>query len=197
MWWGTFLTSRKCRTLSELCKYTYNNFAHTSMNNLLLLWKWVLIFLQIFSDRNQKIYPDILNAIGNTPLVKLSKIPKQEGLKCDMCEYYLIISLNSCVNANFINPYFLIVFPTNHNLKIFYLFAEYYRVGTIIIFNIFVIRCKMWVLKPWRIRKGPHCLPDGNWCWTERYTEAWQVCYCRAYIWQYGHRAGPRFCCQR
>ncbi|KAJ8714041.1 hypothetical protein PYW08_007661 [Mythimna loreyi] len=41
-------------------------------------------------DRNQKIHPDILNVIGNTPLVKLSKIPKEEGIKCDMyakCEF--------------------------------------------------------------------------------------------------------------
>ncbi|KAJ8723906.1 hypothetical protein PYW07_007886 [Mythimna separata] len=41
-------------------------------------------------DRNQKIHSDILNVIGNTPLVKLSNIPKQEGIKCDMyakCEF--------------------------------------------------------------------------------------------------------------
>ncbi|XP_050551621.1 uncharacterized protein LOC118275758 [Spodoptera frugiperda] len=41
-------------------------------------------------DRNQKTHPHILNAIGNTPLVKLSKIPKEEGIKCDMyakCEF--------------------------------------------------------------------------------------------------------------
>ncbi|CAK1583666.1 unnamed protein product [Parnassius mnemosyne] len=41
-------------------------------------------------DRNQKLQPDILHLIGNTPLVKLNKIPKQEGLECDMyakCEY--------------------------------------------------------------------------------------------------------------
>ncbi|XP_075982603.1 cystathionine beta-synthase-like [Anticarsia gemmatalis] len=41
-------------------------------------------------DRNQKIHSDILNVIGNTPLVKLSKIPKDEGLKCEMyakCEF--------------------------------------------------------------------------------------------------------------
>ncbi|XP_026743191.1 cystathionine beta-synthase-like [Trichoplusia ni] len=41
-------------------------------------------------DRNQKIYPDILNVIGNTPLVKLTRIPKDEGIKCDMyakCEF--------------------------------------------------------------------------------------------------------------
>ncbi|CAH0728293.1 unnamed protein product, partial [Brenthis ino] len=41
-------------------------------------------------DRNQKVHENILNVIGNTPLVKLSKIPKQEGLQCDMyakCEY--------------------------------------------------------------------------------------------------------------
>ncbi|GBP24365.1 Cystathionine beta-synthase [Eumeta japonica] len=41
-------------------------------------------------DRNQKIQPDILHVIGNTPLVKLNNIPKQEGIECDMyakCEF--------------------------------------------------------------------------------------------------------------
>ncbi|KAL0869106.1 hypothetical protein ABMA27_007410 [Loxostege sticticalis] len=41
-------------------------------------------------DRNQKIQPDILHVIGNTPLVKLSKIPKDEGIECDIyakCEF--------------------------------------------------------------------------------------------------------------
>lgn len=41
-------------------------------------------------DRNQKVHSDILNVIGNTPLVKLSKLPKDEGLKCEMyakCEF--------------------------------------------------------------------------------------------------------------
>ncbi|XP_030024631.1 cystathionine beta-synthase [Manduca sexta] len=41
-------------------------------------------------DQNQKVHSDILQAIGNTPLVKLTNIPKQEGIKCDMyakCEF--------------------------------------------------------------------------------------------------------------
>ncbi|XP_026760727.2 cystathionine beta-synthase [Galleria mellonella] len=41
-------------------------------------------------DRNQKIQPDILHVIGNTPLVKLTRIPKDEGILCDIyakCEF--------------------------------------------------------------------------------------------------------------
>ncbi|XP_038206797.1 cystathionine beta-synthase-like [Zerene cesonia] len=41
-------------------------------------------------DRNQKTYSNVLQCIGNTPLVKLSKIPKEEGLECDIyakCEF--------------------------------------------------------------------------------------------------------------
>uniref|UniRef100_V5G5S7 Cystathionine beta-synthase n=1 Tax=Anoplophora glabripennis TaxID=217634 RepID=V5G5S7_ANOGL len=41
--------------------------------------------------RTSKILPDILAAIGNTPLVKLNKIPKAAGLKCNVyakCEYF-------------------------------------------------------------------------------------------------------------
>ncbi|KAJ6637068.1 Cystathionine beta-synthase [Pseudolycoriella hygida] len=39
---------------------------------------------------NPKILPDILHVIGNTPLVKLNRIPKKEGVKCEIyakCEF--------------------------------------------------------------------------------------------------------------
>ncbi|KAG5878228.1 hypothetical protein JTB14_009207 [Gonioctena quinquepunctata] len=38
-----------------------------------------------------KILPDALAAIGNTPMIKLNKIPQSEGLKCDVyvkCEFF-------------------------------------------------------------------------------------------------------------
>ncbi|CAG9854006.1 unnamed protein product [Phyllotreta striolata] len=46
---------------------------------------------QDWRKTNAKILPDILAAVGNTPLVKLNKIPQKEGLKCDVfvkCEYF-------------------------------------------------------------------------------------------------------------
>ncbi|XP_060531256.1 cystathionine beta-synthase-like [Cylas formicarius] len=39
---------------------------------------------------NYKIYPDVLSLIGNTPMVKLNKIPKEYGLTCNVfvkCEF--------------------------------------------------------------------------------------------------------------
>lgn len=42
----------------------------------------------LFRDRRQKIQPDVLHVIGNTPLVKLTRIPKEEGILCDMCKYF-------------------------------------------------------------------------------------------------------------
>lgn len=41
-------------------------------------------------DKNQKVHPDIVHVVGNTPLVKLTKIPRDEDIKCDMyakCEF--------------------------------------------------------------------------------------------------------------
>lgn len=38
-------------------------------------------------DRHQKFQPDILNVIGNTPLVRLNNIPKSESIQCEMCKY--------------------------------------------------------------------------------------------------------------
>ncbi|NWW85314.1 CBS synthase, partial [Rhynochetos jubatus] len=34
-----------------------------------------------------KILPSILNKVGNTPLVRINKIGKQYGLKCELCKY--------------------------------------------------------------------------------------------------------------
>lgn len=31
--------------------------------------------------------PSILNKVGNTPMVRINKIGKQYGLKCELCEY--------------------------------------------------------------------------------------------------------------
>lgn len=33
--------------------------------------------------------PDILNNIGDTPMVRINKIGKLYGLKCELCEYLL------------------------------------------------------------------------------------------------------------
>lgn len=38
------------------------------------------------SDNGLKVLPDILHAIGMTPLIKLNKIPQAEGIVCDMCK---------------------------------------------------------------------------------------------------------------
>ena len=34
-----------------------------------------------------KIMPNILHHVGNTPLVRLNRIGKEEGIKCDLREY--------------------------------------------------------------------------------------------------------------
>lgn len=33
--------------------------------------------------------PNILHAIGNSPLVKLNKIPQSMGIKCNMCKFLI------------------------------------------------------------------------------------------------------------
>ncbi|CAH1099213.1 unnamed protein product [Psylliodes chrysocephalus] len=45
-------------------------------------WDW--------KHESKKILPDILSAVGNTPMVKLNKIPKAEGIECEIygkCEF--------------------------------------------------------------------------------------------------------------
>ena len=38
------------------------------------------------SERNSSL-PNVLHMIGNTPLVRLDKIARSEGLECDLCEH--------------------------------------------------------------------------------------------------------------
>lgn len=37
-----------------------------------------------FSKPVKKIYEDAVDMIGNTPVVRLNKIPKSEGVKCEI-----------------------------------------------------------------------------------------------------------------
>lgn len=41
--------------------------------------------------------------IGNTPLIRLDKISRSEGLKCELCEYvaYEYLSLNTSIEYQF------------------------------------------------------------------------------------------------
>lgn len=59
---------------------------HRSFADVILM-KYVYGF--IFSLNRPSVLPDILHVIGNTPLIKLNKIPQAEGLKCDVCEYMM------------------------------------------------------------------------------------------------------------
>lgn len=43
--------------------------------------------LLCFRVKSPKILPDILKKIGDTPMVRINKIGKKFGLKCELCEY--------------------------------------------------------------------------------------------------------------
>lgn len=43
-----------------------------------------------FRPLPKKIYDDVLDAIGNTPLVRLNKVPQSQGVNCEVlakCEF--------------------------------------------------------------------------------------------------------------
>lgn len=47
--------------------------------------------------------PDILKKIGDTPMVRINKIGKQFGLKCELCEYCglaVVVVAELCIIAN-------------------------------------------------------------------------------------------------
>ena len=41
-----------------------------------------------FRKDNIDIMPNVLYNIGNTPMVRINKISKSAGLKCELCEYH-------------------------------------------------------------------------------------------------------------
>ncbi|NXF04349.1 CBS synthase, partial [Smithornis capensis] len=46
-----------------------------------------------------KILPNILNKVGNTPLVRINKIGKHFGLKCELCEHCIQASGGNLIKA--------------------------------------------------------------------------------------------------
>lgn len=53
------------------------------MYEKIITYNLILVFL--CSGNEKRVYSNILQTIGSTPLVKLNKIPKEAGLKCDIC----------------------------------------------------------------------------------------------------------------
>ena len=56
-----------------------------------------LLFLYCHFRAQLGVYKTILEHIGNTPMVKLDRIKKDHGLKCDLCELKLLHGLRFCL----------------------------------------------------------------------------------------------------
>lgn len=50
---------------------------------------WFKFLFILFRRQTSKILPNVLAAIGNTPMIKLNKIPDAAGLKCNVCKFIL------------------------------------------------------------------------------------------------------------
>ncbi|GFO27539.1 cystathionine beta-synthase [Plakobranchus ocellatus] len=48
--------------------------------------------LHVKPQDRPKIMPNILHNIGNSPLVRLNRIPQHDGLKCEFCKYEISLS---------------------------------------------------------------------------------------------------------
>lgn len=72
---------------SEIWKFDYLIFDYSKIN-VNDLFKCQSKFGLFYSEHNEKnVYSNVLEVIGDTPLIKLNKIPKEAGLKCDVCEF--------------------------------------------------------------------------------------------------------------
>lgn len=63
----------------------------------------------MYRDRQERdsVLSNVLPMIGNTPLIKLDKIAKSEGLKCELCECSLINTTHTLICIHII----LLLFP--------------------------------------------------------------------------------------
>jgi hypothetical protein len=48
-----------------------------------------LFYLLYSRNKIKKIYDDVVDMIGNTPVVRLNKIPKDEGVKCEIGNFLI------------------------------------------------------------------------------------------------------------
>lgn len=54
--------------------------------NVINSLRFIPTVLYIFRNNKNAILPNILHAIGHTPLVKLNRIPLAEGIECEICK---------------------------------------------------------------------------------------------------------------
>lgn len=55
-------------------------------NHEMLVIKLIVI---IFSNNRPKVFNNVLEVIGMTPMVKMNHIPKSLGIKCQMCKFWV------------------------------------------------------------------------------------------------------------
>ena len=54
--------------------------------------------MSLLSHKPMKIMPNILHHVGNTPMVRLNRIGKDEGIKCDLCKNIIVSLIVSIVS---------------------------------------------------------------------------------------------------
>ena len=62
--------------LDKVCKYSVERGANVPENP----------HVQEKRDFSKKVYDDITDAIGNTPMVRISNIAKKDDIKCELCK---------------------------------------------------------------------------------------------------------------
>ena len=69
------------------------------------------MFFSIFNSRtpNKGILTSVLQNIGNTPLVRINKIGKAEGVECDICKFSINCFGNLIATTFFSIPYILYI----------------------------------------------------------------------------------------
>lgn len=63
----------------------------------------IIVYFNPLSPSNErpKVFGNILEAIGMTPMVKLNNIPKSMGIKCQMCKQRLFVRKTILAHATF------------------------------------------------------------------------------------------------
>lgn len=79
----------KCTWVQDKSKQVPSVHKHRALYANFVLKMCKIIFENVNNFRNErpKGFCSILDAIGNTPLVRLNRVPESLGIKCQVCEF--------------------------------------------------------------------------------------------------------------
>ena len=82
-----FLTTEKLELTDYIVNTVKSHYTYQLISTCTHTHAHYIVYHRRPKTTEEDILPNILAMVGNTPLVRLDKIAKAEGLKCDLCKF--------------------------------------------------------------------------------------------------------------